>query len=43
MRGTRVKIQECYHEVRQDDQRKSICASDFTEEHGLHEADHRAS
>ena len=24
MRGTRVKIQECYHEVMQDDQRKSI-------------------
>ena len=24
MRGTWVKIQECYHEVMQDDQRKSI-------------------
>ena len=33
-----------HHELRQgDDQRKSICAADSAEEHGLLEADHRAS
>ena len=39
-----MKIHECYHEVRQeDDQRKSIVQQIFAEEHRFLEADHRAS
>ena len=41
---TRVKLQECYHEVSQeDDQREPIVLADHAEEHGFLEADQRAS
>ena len=37
-------LRECYSEVEQeDDERQSICAADSAEEHGLPEADRRAS
>ena len=41
---TSAKLRECYSEVEQeDDERQSICAADSAEEHGLPEADRRAS
>ena len=41
---TRVKLQECGHETKQDDdQAKEHRAAGHAEEHGLLEADHHAS
>ena len=38
-----MKSRECYHEARQEDDQRKQCAVDLVEEHGLLEADHRAS